>query len=100
MRNGYRGVQIGSNVNNLNLGEPGFDEFFAACAQLNAAVLVHPWQMMGQEHMQKYWLPWLVGMPAEISRAIPAMKISSFCISDGRYFSNDFCCLLIEGTCA
>ena len=32
--------------------------------------LVHPWQMMGQEHMTKYWLPWLVGMPAEISRAI------------------------------
>jgi aminocarboxymuconate-semialdehyde decarboxylase len=29
--------------------------------------------MMGQEHMTKYWLPWLVGMPAEISRAICSM---------------------------
>src|ERR1041384_6656121 len=70
MRHGFKGVQIGSNVNNLNLGEPQFDEFFAACESLNAAILVHPWQMMGQEHMSKYWLPWLVGMPAEISRAI------------------------------
>lgn len=73
MKNGFKGVQIGSNVNNLNLNETQFDEFFAACESLNAAILVHPWQMMGQEHMSKYWLPWLVGMPAEISRAICSM---------------------------
>jgi aminocarboxymuconate-semialdehyde decarboxylase len=73
MKNGFRGVQIGSNVNDLNLSEPQFDEFFAACESLNAAILVHPWQMMGQEQMTKYWLPWLVGMPAEISRAICSM---------------------------
>ena len=73
MKNGFRGVQIGSNINDLNLHEPQFDEFFAACESLNAAILVHPWQMMGQEHMTKYWLPWLVGMPAEISRAICSM---------------------------
>lgn len=70
---GFKGVQIGSNVNNINLGERQFDEFWAACERLNAAILVHPWQMMGQEHMSKYWLPWLVGMPAEISRAISSM---------------------------
>ena len=29
--------------------------------------------MMGQERMQKYWLPWLVGMPAETSLAICSM---------------------------
>jgi aminocarboxymuconate-semialdehyde decarboxylase len=73
MTNGFRGIQIGSNINNLNLNESQFDEFFAACENLNAAILVHPWQMMGQEHMTKYWLPWLVGMPAEISRAICSM---------------------------
>lgn len=73
MKNGFKGVQIGSNVNNLNLHEKQFDEFFAACESLDAAVLIHPWQMMGQEHMSKYWLPWLVGMPAEISRAICSM---------------------------
>jgi len=73
MKMGYKGVQIGSNVNNKNLNEPEIIEFFAACESLNAAILVHPWQMMGQEHMSKYWLPWLVGMPAEISRAICSM---------------------------
>jgi len=73
MANGFKGIQIGSNVNDLNLNEVQFDEVFAACESLNAAILVHPWQMMGQDHMSKYWLPWLVGMPAEISRAICSM---------------------------
>lgn len=73
MKLGFKGVQIGSNVNNLNLNEQQFFDFYAACEQLNAAILIHPWQMMGQEHMSKYWLPWLVGMPAEISRAACSM---------------------------
>ena len=76
MKAGFKGVQIGSNVNNLNLGEDQFFPFFEAAQDLGAAILVHPWQMMGQEHMQKYWLPWLVGMPAEISRAICSMIFS------------------------
>jgi len=29
--------------------------------------------MMGEDQMEKYWLPWLVGMPAETSRAICSM---------------------------
>lgn len=67
---GFAGVQIGTNVNQLNLSEPQFFELFAACAELGMAVFVHPWEMMGRDDMRKYWLPWLVGMPAETSRAI------------------------------
>lgn len=66
---GMRGVQIGSNVNQKNLNEPEFFEIFAACEQLDMAVFIHPWEMMGEQDMQRYWLPWLVGMPAETSRA-------------------------------
>lgn len=73
---GLSGVQIGSNVNQLNLGEPQFYEFFAACENLGMAVFVHPWEMMGEQNMQKYWLPWLVGMPAETSRAICSLIFS------------------------
>ena len=73
---GLVGVQIGSNVNQLNLGEPQFFEFFAACANLGMAVFVHPWEMMGEKYMAKYWLPWLVGMPAETSRAICSLIFS------------------------
>jgi aminocarboxymuconate-semialdehyde decarboxylase len=67
---GFAGVQIGSNVNQLNLGEPRFFEFFEACAESGMAVFVHPWEMLGERDIQKYWLPWLVGMPAETTRAI------------------------------
>ena len=73
---GLVGVQIGSNVNQLNLGEPQFFEFFAACEKLSMAVFVHPWEMMGESEMQKYWLPWLVGMPAETARAICSLIFS------------------------
>ncbi len=73
---GLAGVQIGSNVNQLNLGEPRFFDFFAACERLGMAVFVHPWEMAGEADMQKYWLPWLVGMPAEVSRAICSLIFS------------------------
>jgi len=36
-------------------------------------VFVHPWDMMAKEKMERYWLPWLVGMPAETSLAICSM---------------------------
>ncbi len=73
---GLVGVQIGSNVNQLNLGEPYFHEFFVACEKLEMAVFVHPWEMMGEREMGKYWLPWLVGMPAETSRAVCSLIFS------------------------
>ncbi|MBK9214100.1 MAG: amidohydrolase [Chloracidobacterium sp.] len=73
---GLVGVEIGTNVNQLNLGEPQFFDFFAACERLGMAIFVHPWDMMGEQDMQKYWLPWLVGMPAEVSRAICSLIFS------------------------
>ncbi len=69
---GLRGVQIGTNVNQLNLNEVQFYPIFAACAALDMSVFVHPWEMMGESDMKRYWLPWLVGMPAETTRAICA----------------------------
>jgi aminocarboxymuconate-semialdehyde decarboxylase len=65
----FPGVQIGSNINGQNLSEPRFFPFFEACQELDLAVFIHPWEMMGEGDMKKYWLPWLVGMPAETARA-------------------------------
>lgn len=69
---GMPGIQIGSNVNQKNLSDPIFFEIFQAAEELGAAIFVHPWEMFGQEHIQNYWMPWLVGMPAETTRAICA----------------------------
>jgi aminocarboxymuconate-semialdehyde decarboxylase len=70
---GLSGVQIGSHVNDWNLDAPELFPFFEAAAKLNAAIFIHPWEMMGETRMPKYWLPWLVGMPAETSLAIASM---------------------------
>jgi aminocarboxymuconate-semialdehyde decarboxylase len=70
---GMAGVEIGSHVNQWNLDDPALYVFYEAAEAMGAAVFVHPWDMMGAAEMKKYWLPWLVGMPAETSRAICSM---------------------------
>ncbi|MBP7861929.1 amidohydrolase [bacterium] len=70
---GLLGVQIGSHVNNWNLSDPALLPVFEAANDLDAFIFVHPWDMMGQDRMTKYWLPWLVGMPAETCLAICSM---------------------------
>lgn len=67
------GVEIATNILDYNLDDERFYPFYAAAEKLNMCIFVHPWDMMGQEKMEKYWLPWLVGMPAESSRAICSM---------------------------
>lgn len=64
------GIEIGSNINQLNLSDKKFDPFWEAAQDLNCSIFIHPWEMMGENEMMKYWLPWLVGMPAETARAI------------------------------
>ncbi len=70
---GLCGIEIGSHVNQWNLNDPNLFAVFQAAEELEAAVFVHPWDMMGKNRMTKYWLPWLVGMPAENSLAICSM---------------------------
>jgi len=67
---GLAGIEMGSHVNAWNLSDPALFPVFARAAGVGAAIFVHPWDMMGEERMQRYWLPWLVGMPAEVSLAI------------------------------
>jgi aminocarboxymuconate-semialdehyde decarboxylase len=64
------GIEIGSNINGENLSDKKFFPFYEAAEKIGCAIFIHPWEMMGETQMQKYWLPWLVGMPAETSRAI------------------------------
>jgi aminocarboxymuconate-semialdehyde decarboxylase len=70
---GMVGIEIGSHVNGWNLNEKELFPFFEACAKRGACLFVHPWDMIGKDRMEKYWLPWLVGMPAETALAICSM---------------------------
>ncbi|MDQ6809958.1 MAG: amidohydrolase [Verrucomicrobiota bacterium] len=82
---GLRGAQIGTHVDAnehcqhhdvRNLDHATLDSVWRAAEQLDAGIFVHPWDMMGKTRMPKYWLPWLVGMPAETSLAICSMIFS------------------------
>ena len=77
-----RGAQIGTHVDanphsgridSLNLDNASLQPVWSAAEQLGAAIFVHPWDMLGMERMPNFWLPWLVGMPAETSLAICSM---------------------------
>jgi len=70
---GLAGIEIGSHVNDWNLNAPELFPVFEHAAARGACVFVHPWDMMGKDKMPDYWLPWLVGMPAETARAICSM---------------------------
>ncbi|HQY51857.1 MAG TPA: amidohydrolase family protein [Ignavibacteria bacterium] len=70
---GLAGVEIGSHINDWNLDDEKLFPVYEAAEDLGAAIFVHPWDMMGKDRMPKYWLPWLVGMPAETSLAICSM---------------------------
>ena len=67
---GLAGVQIGSHVNDWNLDHAALFPVFQTAERLGAAIFVHPWDMLAKERMAKYWLGWLVGMPAETTLAI------------------------------
>jgi aminocarboxymuconate-semialdehyde decarboxylase len=73
---GLAGVQIGSHINAWNLDAPELVPMFEAAADLGAAVFVHPWEMIGRDRMPRYWLPWLVGMPAETALAMCSVIFS------------------------
>ncbi|MBL8999736.1 MAG: amidohydrolase [Phycisphaerae bacterium] len=67
---GLPGVQVGTNVNGKYFDDPGVRAVLARAHVRSAAVFVHPWEMYGQEKIPQFWMPWLVGMPAETCAAI------------------------------
>ncbi|MCO6460956.1 MAG: amidohydrolase [Saprospiraceae bacterium] len=67
---GHVGVEIGTHINDWNLNDKSLWPFYETAEKLDACIFVHPWDMMAKSKMERYWLPWLVGMPAESSLAI------------------------------
>jgi aminocarboxymuconate-semialdehyde decarboxylase len=48
---GFAGVEIGSNVNGVPIGDPRFDVFFEACETLGASVFVHALRPAGMDRL-------------------------------------------------
>jgi aminocarboxymuconate-semialdehyde decarboxylase len=70
---GFPGAQIATHINQWNLDDEALFPFYAACEELTASLFVHPWDILAPERMERHWLKWLVGMPAETAVAMASV---------------------------
>jgi aminocarboxymuconate-semialdehyde decarboxylase len=70
------GVELGSNVNGAYLGEGQFWPIWAALADLNLAVFVHPVNLLGRDRLNRYFLANLIGNPVDSTRSIADIVFS------------------------
>ena len=74
MRDGFRGVELGSNINGLALGDPRFESFFAAAEQLGAAIFVHALHPSGKKRIVgPSGLMTYIGFPLETAYTIASL---------------------------
>jgi aminocarboxymuconate-semialdehyde decarboxylase len=69
----FRGVLIGSHVGDRNLDDPYFTPLWEAAEALDACVFVHPYQVLGSERLQRYYLWNTIGMVTETALAIASL---------------------------
>jgi aminocarboxymuconate-semialdehyde decarboxylase len=73
----FRGVEIGTNVNGVPIGDPRFEPFFAAAESLSAAIFVHALHPAGLDRLVgPPALAQLVAFPGENALAIASMITS------------------------
>ena len=60
---------IGSNVNGKNLDDPSFEPLWAAAAELDAFMMIHPGNVAGADRLRSYYLGNLIGNPLDTTIA-------------------------------
>ncbi|MGJ7505959.1 amidohydrolase family protein [Variovorax sp. GT1P44] len=71
---GLAGVELGSNVNGVVIGDPRFEPFFDAAEAWGAAVFVHPLRPAGMDRLVgPPLLEQIVGFPGEIGLAAASL---------------------------
>ncbi|MFH1329623.1 MAG: amidohydrolase family protein [Actinomycetota bacterium] len=73
---GFRGVQIGANVNGLDLDDPSLRPVFARAAELGAPVLIHPSGFTGGERLADFFLINVVGNPLDTTVALSRLILA------------------------
>jgi len=75
MRSGkFRGVEIGTNVNGVSIGDARFEPFFHVAEELGAAIFVHALHPSGTDRLiGPAGLPALVAFPCETAFAIASL---------------------------
>lgn len=66
---GFRGVEIATSINGVELDDPALDPFWDAAQYLRTPILIHPHYVAGTHRMGEYHLRNLVGNPTETALA-------------------------------
>jgi aminocarboxymuconate-semialdehyde decarboxylase len=76
MKAGFRGVEIGTNVNGVSIGDPRFEPFFQAAEETGAAVFVHALHPAGTDRLVgPPAMPALVAFPCETAVCIASLMV-------------------------
>jgi aminocarboxymuconate-semialdehyde decarboxylase len=67
---GFTSVEIGTNVNGVNLDSPTLEPFYGKAEALGVPIIVHPINNAGADRMARYYLGNIVGNPMETTLAI------------------------------
>lgn len=70
---GLKGIEIGTNVNGVNLDDPAFTEFFAKAEEWQVPLFIHPWETLGRERFPRHNFMYTVGMPSETALAAASL---------------------------
>jgi aminocarboxymuconate-semialdehyde decarboxylase len=66
---GLHGAMFGSNVGGKNLDDPSFEPLWAAAAELDAFMVIHPGNVAGADRLRSYYLGNLIGNPLDTTIA-------------------------------
>jgi aminocarboxymuconate-semialdehyde decarboxylase len=78
---GFAGVEIGSNVNGVAIGDPRFDPFFEACEALGAAVFVHALRPTGMDRLVgPPMLQQVLAFPSDVGLAAASVLTSNLIV--------------------
>ncbi len=66
---GLHGAMIASNVGGKNLDDPSFEPVWAAAADLDAFMMIHPGNVAGADRLRAYYLGNLIGNPLDTTIA-------------------------------
>jgi aminocarboxymuconate-semialdehyde decarboxylase len=73
---GLRGVEIGTRMEDIPLDDERFEPFFAAAAELDVPVMLHPYVTVTPPEWAKFYLKNLVGNPLETGVAASRLILS------------------------
>ena len=66
----FKGIEIGTNVNGLELADPQFESVFARAEELGALIFLHPAGFTDPRRISKHFLANIVGNPLDTTLAL------------------------------